>query len=284
MDGCFVAYHSTQRFFGFQYVSIPEMDIALFGSNEAGDQVFKLALGFLERILLKAKELYPDQSLSLTLLAGQANLDEQEDVLRVFVQPAQQDPSLPEAEKEITLLELRGVNYVDGVARERVDILPERTEEEAVDGELHIPVWQVGYDLTVSCTSSSPPTTASSDSDIPSQLPPSEIRRLYDNTRSFQTMFTSLTLPSNISRADVMAAAKRQAALAAQGEDLIADPSDLAVRFPMSEGMEYRSKPSRNVEGLRKKAVEGKRRADQREADEEGKDVVEIESSKKVWT
>lgn len=34
MDGVFVAYHNTARIFGFQYVSLEEMDARLFGEEE----------------------------------------------------------------------------------------------------------------------------------------------------------------------------------------------------------------------------------------------------------
>ncbi|TGJ73269.1 hypothetical protein EYR41_000377 [Orbilia oligospora] len=65
MDGCFVAYHNTKRIFGFQYISIDEMDEALHGSPEVGDQEFKLSLKLLNEALDKATEKYPEQSLRL---------------------------------------------------------------------------------------------------------------------------------------------------------------------------------------------------------------------------
>ena len=132
MDGIFVAYHSTARFFGFQYLPISVMDEALFGTTETGEQVFRLALGTLERVLDEAIKCYPEQSVNVTWAA-----DREADVLRVFVAPQQEvervesasastksetpeeDPSgaldAPEAEtaeqlSEMTLLELRDLN------------------------------------------------------------------------------------------------------------------------------------------------------------------------------
>ncbi|ORY91556.1 mitochondrial protein Pet127-domain-containing protein [Leucosporidium creatinivorum] len=298
MDGCFVAYHSTQRFFGFQYVPIPEMDAALFGSSQAGEQVFKLSLGFLETILLEAKECYPGQSIKVTFAAGQAAFvsrqEDAEDVLRVFVSPYDEDPET--VIKDVTLLELRGTNYLNGQPQMQVDILPKprnsssaestsEDEDSAADFSAaeddSTPVWQVGYNITKSSTTDVEGYTSPSS---PSRVPPHEILRLLAATREFQSMFSSLTLPAGVSRADVVAAARRQAeqaAEAAEGEAEELDPSDLAVRFPMADGMDYKSRPSRSVMGLRAMSQEGKRRSEEREA--AGRVNAEIESRKKVW-
>ncbi|EPS41181.1 hypothetical protein H072_4903 [Dactylellina haptotyla CBS 200.50] len=74
MDGCFVAYHNTKRIFGFQYVSIDEMDEALHGGPEVGDQEFKLSLKLLNEALNKATEKYPDQSLRLWFETRESNM------------------------------------------------------------------------------------------------------------------------------------------------------------------------------------------------------------------
>ena len=42
MNGIFVAYHNTEEIFGFEYVSIQEIDQNLFGSHSLGDKVRKL--------------------------------------------------------------------------------------------------------------------------------------------------------------------------------------------------------------------------------------------------
>ncbi|KAF3935637.1 hypothetical protein ABW19_dt0205627 [Dactylella cylindrospora] len=65
MDGCFVAYHNTKRIFGFQYISIDEMDEALHGSSRVGEQEFKLSLRLLNEALDRATAKYPEQSLRL---------------------------------------------------------------------------------------------------------------------------------------------------------------------------------------------------------------------------
>ncbi|KAF4628076.1 hypothetical protein G7Y89_g10079 [Cudoniella acicularis] len=67
MDGIFVAFHNTERIFGFQYISLPEMDYALHGTEntEIGDQEFKLSLELMNRVLDRATARYPNQSIRL---------------------------------------------------------------------------------------------------------------------------------------------------------------------------------------------------------------------------
>ena len=62
MDGIFVAFHNTQRIFGFQYVPLSEMDQALHGQNDTslGNREFALSLSLLEKVLDKATEKYPN--------------------------------------------------------------------------------------------------------------------------------------------------------------------------------------------------------------------------------
>ncbi|KAK3325753.1 mitochondrial protein Pet127-domain-containing protein [Apodospora peruviana] len=65
MDGIFVAFHNTQRIFGFQYIPLTEMDMSLHGTpNKAlGDQEFKLSLHLLNEVLDKATARFPGRSL-----------------------------------------------------------------------------------------------------------------------------------------------------------------------------------------------------------------------------
>ncbi|CAL3965729.1 unnamed protein product [Diplocarpon coronariae] len=67
MDGIFVAYHNTMRIFGFQYISLPELDYALHGTEDTtlGDSEFKLSVELLNRVLDRATAKYPEQSLRL---------------------------------------------------------------------------------------------------------------------------------------------------------------------------------------------------------------------------
>ncbi|OQD86263.1 hypothetical protein PENANT_c008G02411 [Penicillium antarcticum] len=65
MDGIFVAYHNIERIFGFQYVSLPEMDQSLHGQLDTtlGDSEFKISLALWEKIMDKATAKFPQQSL-----------------------------------------------------------------------------------------------------------------------------------------------------------------------------------------------------------------------------
>ena len=67
MDGIFVAFHNTERIFGFQYISLPEMDLALHGTENTtiGDAEFKLSLELLNQVLDKATAKFPEKSLRL---------------------------------------------------------------------------------------------------------------------------------------------------------------------------------------------------------------------------
>ena len=67
MDGIFVAFHNTERIFGFQYISLEEMDLTLHGQSDTalGDQEFKLSLELLNQVLDKATAKFPEQVSSL---------------------------------------------------------------------------------------------------------------------------------------------------------------------------------------------------------------------------
>jgi hypothetical protein len=67
MDGIFVAFHNTERVFGFQYISLPEMDHAIHGTEDMtlGDSEFKLSLELLNRVLDRATSKFPEKTLRL---------------------------------------------------------------------------------------------------------------------------------------------------------------------------------------------------------------------------
>ena len=75
MDGIFVAFHNVERIFGFQYISLSEMDSAIHGQwdTTVGDQEFKLSLDLLNKILDRATKKFPEtvcQFLSAVLLVA----------------------------------------------------------------------------------------------------------------------------------------------------------------------------------------------------------------------
>ncbi|KFY36254.1 hypothetical protein V494_05182 [Pseudogymnoascus sp. VKM F-4513 (FW-928)] len=67
MDGIFVAFHNTERIFGFQYLPLPEMDQTLHGSTDTtlGDSEFKVSLELLNKVLDRATEKFPGESLEV---------------------------------------------------------------------------------------------------------------------------------------------------------------------------------------------------------------------------
>ena len=62
MDGVFVAFHNTERIFGFQYINLSEMDRAVHGQDklQAGDGEFAFSLQLFERVLDKATAKFPN--------------------------------------------------------------------------------------------------------------------------------------------------------------------------------------------------------------------------------
>ena len=63
MDGIFVAYHNVERIFGFQYISLEEMDLALHGvkNTSLGNHEFQLSLKLLNEVLDRVVERFPEQ-------------------------------------------------------------------------------------------------------------------------------------------------------------------------------------------------------------------------------
>lgn len=89
MDGIFVAFHNTERIFGFQYISLPEMDFALHGQDDliVGDSEFKLSLGLLNRILDRATAKFPNQSLRLFFETRETSAP----FMYIFAEPVTED-------------------------------------------------------------------------------------------------------------------------------------------------------------------------------------------------
>ncbi|KAF1850823.1 Pet127-domain-containing protein [Cucurbitaria berberidis CBS 394.84] len=67
MDGIFIAFHNIERIFGFQYLSLPDMDAVLHGQHDTclGNQEFKLSVGLVDELLTRATTQFPNTSLRL---------------------------------------------------------------------------------------------------------------------------------------------------------------------------------------------------------------------------
>ncbi|KAF9454738.1 Pet127-domain-containing protein [Macrolepiota fuliginosa MF-IS2] len=118
MDGVIVAYHNTKQMFGFQYISLEEMDLRLFGygQGDVGQRVFKGCLGIMEHLAEEIVNCFPNQSV-------QATFETQEGTQKmdVWVEPLKWDG--PEEERPMKQLEVRTWSYLDSVLARRRDAL-----------------------------------------------------------------------------------------------------------------------------------------------------------------
>ncbi|KAL2828275.1 mitochondrial protein Pet127-domain-containing protein [Aspergillus cavernicola] len=89
MDGIFVAFHNIERIFGFQYVSLPEMDQTLHGQSDTvlGDTEFRLSLALWNTVLNKATAKYPKQSLRFHFETRETNIP----YMYIFYEPVTDD-------------------------------------------------------------------------------------------------------------------------------------------------------------------------------------------------
>ncbi|KAH9480468.1 mRNA degradation protein, mitochondrial [Psilocybe cubensis] len=108
MDGVMVAYHNTERIFGFQYISLDEMDERLLGSVPGvGNKLFNHCIRLLEAILEEAVKCYPGQSLQCVVETPQPGK-----LLGIYIQPAEWSG---EGEKPIKKLHVTVEHKLNGV-------------------------------------------------------------------------------------------------------------------------------------------------------------------------
>ena len=69
MDGIFVAFHNTTRVFGFQYIPLEEMDLAIHGQTDPslGNEELALSMEILNDVLNRVTAKYPKQASDLGL-------------------------------------------------------------------------------------------------------------------------------------------------------------------------------------------------------------------------
>ncbi|KAI0322038.1 mitochondrial protein Pet127-domain-containing protein [Amylostereum chailletii] len=82
MDGVLVAYHNTARVFGFQYITLEDMDKCLYGAAKRGPPVFRKCVEILERVLLEAVAAFPKQSVQILMEKVEGR-----NPLRLYIQP-----------------------------------------------------------------------------------------------------------------------------------------------------------------------------------------------------
>ncbi|KAK1835959.1 mitochondrial protein Pet127-domain-containing protein, partial [Podospora conica] len=125
MDGIFVAYHNTERIFGFQYIPLTEMDLALHGTDNTvlGNREYKASIHMLNEILDKAIERYPKQT------------------LRIHVETRPADPPVmyffakPVTPEEVEAIQGANRAKIEEFERNMMGLGDEAGAEEAVAGE-----------------------------------------------------------------------------------------------------------------------------------------------------
>ncbi|KAF7586268.1 hypothetical protein BBP40_009181 [Aspergillus hancockii] len=119
MDGIFVAFHNIERIFGFQYVSLPEMDQTLHGQSDTtlGDTEFRLSLGLWNKILDKVAAKYPQKSIRLHF----ETRDAQTPFMYIFAEPVTDD--------EIHAIQTKNQAEIDAYQRRILNLAPYEGED-----------------------------------------------------------------------------------------------------------------------------------------------------------
>ncbi|CDO71487.1 hypothetical protein BN946_scf184909.g81 [Trametes cinnabarina] len=105
MDGIFVAYHNVAQIFGFQYISLREMDLRLFGREGAGQRVFLRCVALMELLYREIAKCFPRKSVKATF-------EKRQGVVRAWVEPLV-NPD-PDADAPVAELQLSLKNIVHG--------------------------------------------------------------------------------------------------------------------------------------------------------------------------
>lgn len=129
MDGIFVAFHNTERIFGFQYISLSEMDYALHGTDNTvlGDSEFKLSLDLLNRVLDKATAKYPEKSLRLHFETRSSETP----FMYIFAEPMEEeDIQAVQESNQAAVLEFEQNILGLGSAKTEEELLEERKNAE----------------------------------------------------------------------------------------------------------------------------------------------------------
>lgn len=133
MDGCFVAYHNTRRIFGFQYVSLDEMDLALHGTTDRriGDQEFRLSVSMLENLLDMATAKYPGRKMQIYVETRATNPP----VLYFFARPVTDEEIRRADEKALKIVDQAQTDMKTRAEQEDSNLDGEVAEEAATETE-----------------------------------------------------------------------------------------------------------------------------------------------------
>ncbi|KAG5959803.1 hypothetical protein E4U58_004857 [Claviceps cyperi] len=122
MDGIFVAYHNTQRIFGFQYISLAEMDQAIHGTNDTrlGDLEFMCSIKMLNDLLDRATQKFPGRTLRLHVETRPTKVP----LTYFFAEPVTDD--------EMERIQEAGKPSVEQLERDIQDLSVEEREAESI--------------------------------------------------------------------------------------------------------------------------------------------------------
>jgi hypothetical protein len=120
MDGIFVAYHNIQQIFGFQYISLPEMDQALHGQWDTtlGDAEFRLSLQLWNKVLNKATAKFPERSLRFHFETRPTDTP----YMYIFYEPV--------TDEEIEAIQTKNKAEIDAIERRILNLEPTEDESE----------------------------------------------------------------------------------------------------------------------------------------------------------
>lgn len=121
MDGIFVAFHNIERIFGFQYISLPEMDETLHGQSDTslGDAEFRLSLSLWNKILDKATARFPKKSLRFHFETRDAQIP----FMYIFAEPVTQE--------EIQAIQTKNQAEIEEFQRRVLNLGPKKETEDS---------------------------------------------------------------------------------------------------------------------------------------------------------
>ncbi|RAH42951.1 Pet127 family protein [Aspergillus brunneoviolaceus CBS 621.78] len=126
MDGIFVAFHNIERIFGFQYISLNEMDKALHGQFklDLGDREFELSIQLWNDILNRVTKAFPKQSLRFHF-ETRGNRPGAKPHMYIFAEPVTAD--------EIAAIQNKNKEAIDAYQKRVLNLPDEPVVESAKD-------------------------------------------------------------------------------------------------------------------------------------------------------
>ncbi|KAL4967287.1 mitochondrial protein Pet127-domain-containing protein [Aspergillus stella-maris] len=121
MDGIFVAFHNIERIFGFQYISLAEMDLALHGQRSVvlGNTEFKFSIQLWNKILDKATAKYPGRSLRFHFETRLSQ--EKTTYMNIFYEPV--------TDEQIEAIQNKNKADIDAYQERLLGVLPKKDDK-----------------------------------------------------------------------------------------------------------------------------------------------------------